>query len=90
MFILLFVSSVLIFDTELYLLAFGSLRGAFRRRELATLAETMAERGLRLRSSIEALVDAGSDGDEGGDTGDGEDDTEVAERARELRRLMPY
>jgi hypothetical protein len=55
------------------------------------LAETMAEKGLRLRGSIEDLIGSGGDDDlrfEGG-IGDEEED-EIVERAKELRRLMPY
>ena len=54
-----------------------------------TLVESMAERGLRLRGSIDELVDGGlSDGVS--ELEDGVADEEVAERAAELRRLMPY
>ena len=53
-----------------------------------TLVESMAERGLRLRGSIDELVNELSDGVS--ELEDGVADEEVAERAAELRRLMPY
>lgn len=42
--------------TELYLLAFGPLRGVFQVHELKGLADTMAERGIRLRQGLEEVV----------------------------------
>lgn len=44
--------------SELYLLAFEDLRKVFTNRELVSLEETMAERGLRLRGSLGELIDS--------------------------------
>ncbi|KAH9847402.1 DUF1740-domain-containing protein [Lenzites betulinus] len=77
---------------ELYLLAFGPLRGAFSARELNGWADTMAERGVRMRVGLDEVVgEWREDGGEGRvNEGDGGDSDEIEERARELRRLMPY
>ena len=89
MYLIFVLNIVLTYLLELYLLALGRLRGLFKSRELVTLVESMAERGLRLRGSIDELVDGGlSDGVS--ELEDGVADEEVAERAAELRRLMPY
>ena len=77
--------------SELYLIAFGPLRKAFKARELALLAETMAEKGLRLRGSIEDLIDfGGTDDPKPKESLGDEEEDEIVERAKELRRLMPY
>ncbi|KAG6862421.1 hypothetical protein C0995_011861 [Termitomyces sp. Mi166 len=75
---------------DLYLLAFGPLRSVFSGKELIGIADTMAERGLRLRAGLDeglagwkGEVDAGTDLES-----DGAD--EIMDSARELRRLMPY
>lgn len=64
----------------------------FTAPELNLLADLMAERGLRLRKGLDDAVE-GWRIDEGGEAA-GEDseggDGEIEERARELRRLMPY
>lgn len=64
----------------------------FTAPELNLLADLMAERGLRLRKGLDDTVE-GWRTDEGG-VAAGEDeeegDGEIEERARELRRLMPY
>ncbi|KAF9462110.1 NRDE-2, necessary for RNA interference-domain-containing protein [Collybia nuda] len=75
---------------ELYLLAFGPLRSVFSAHELRAMADTMAERGIRLRRGLEeGLVGwketKATDMDSSGESGD-----EIEEDARELRRLMPY
>ncbi|KAI0694871.1 NRDE-2, necessary for RNA interference-domain-containing protein [Cytidiella melzeri] len=77
---------------ELYLIAFVQLRGVFTTRELNELAETMAERGIRLREGIDEALEGWSESntlrkDEAlEDYGD-----EVIEyNADELRRLKPY
>ena len=89
MYLIFVLSTVLTHPLELYLLALGRLRGLFKSRELVTLVESMAERGLRLRGSIDEMVDGGlSDGVS--ELEDGVADEEVAERDAELRRLMPY
>ncbi|KAJ7786181.1 hypothetical protein B0H16DRAFT_21301 [Mycena metata] len=62
---------------ELYLLAFGPLRGVFSAQELNAFADTMAERELRLRRGLEEFVEGwedkggseGSDSDHNGDEG---------------------
>ena len=79
--------------TELYLLAFGPLRGVFERRELHQFADTMAERGVRMRVGLDEVEEEwgdnkGADG-EGSEDGDSGQD-EIEHNARELRRLMPY
>ena len=80
----------------MYLLAFGPLREAFSTRELHQWADTMAERGIRMRVGLDEVVgewtDNGVRGDGGaseGESGPASED-EIETRARELRRLMPY
>ncbi|TBU34597.1 NRDE-2, necessary for RNA interference-domain-containing protein [Dichomitus squalens] len=76
---------------ELYLLAFGPLRAVFSTRELNQWADTMAERGIRMRAGLDEVVGDLMDNkaeDAMSDVGDGED--EIEQRAKELRRLMPY
>jgi hypothetical protein len=75
-------------STELYLLAFGPLRSVFQVHELNALAETMAERGIRLRRGLEILLE--SSVVEAGGQEDNESEDEIEHNARELRRLMPY
>ena len=82
MYLIFVLNIVLTYLLELYLLALGRLRGLFKSRELVTLVESMAERGLRLRGSIDELVDGLSDGVS--ELEDGVADEEVAERAAEL------
>ncbi|KAI0652187.1 DUF1740-domain-containing protein [Trametes meyenii] len=79
---------------ELYLLAFGPLRAVFSTRELNGLADTMVERGVRMRVGLDEVVGEwtdgrGADGDSGDDNAYGPGD-EIERRAEELRRLMPY
>lgn len=83
--------------TELYLLAFGALRGEFSERELSSWGETMAERGLRLRQGLEDVLltqpertHAHDDDDDDEDNGEDEEEDEIESNARELRRLRPY
>lgn len=77
---------------ELYLLAFVTLRNEFLPHELNSLADTMAERGLRLRTSLDELLEKyGSRIDntvEAVETEEGSN--ELEENSSELRRLMPY
>ncbi|KAH6916852.1 NRDE-2, necessary for RNA interference-domain-containing protein [Coprinopsis sp. MPI-PUGE-AT-0042] len=79
------------FVKELYLLAFSSLRSVFDTRELRSLADLMAERGLRMRVDLnEAIGEANL---EGWAANNGDDDAiqdEIEYNAQELRRLMPY
>ena len=61
-------------------------------RELAVLADTMAERGIRLRRTLEDIleehgVDEGR-AENGARVDEGE--TELEYESRERRRLMPY
>lgn len=60
----------------------------FQVHELNALAETMVERGIRLRRGLEDVIESGvveADGQE-----DHESEDEIEHNARELRRLMPY
>ncbi|KAL5535434.1 hypothetical protein ACEPAF_3528 [Sanghuangporus sanghuang] len=64
---------------ELYLLAFeDDLRSAYTRRELITLSDTMAERGIRLRHSLSEVLEIhGADNREKeSDTGESGDECE--------------
>ncbi|ESK97958.1 hypothetical protein Moror_896 [Moniliophthora roreri MCA 2997] len=81
---------------ELYVLAFVPLRGVFSARELNTLADVMAERGIRMRRGLDEAV-ADWKGEEektiGVDDDDDDDDDyedEIEYNARELKRLKPY
>ncbi|KAF5385409.1 hypothetical protein D9757_005389 [Collybiopsis confluens] len=72
---------------ELYLLAFGPLRSVFQNNELNTLAETMIERGIRMRRGLdEVLQDWGPRRMDEEDVDD-KDDDEIEYNANELRRL---
>ncbi|KZT30683.1 hypothetical protein NEOLEDRAFT_1126287 [Neolentinus lepideus HHB14362 ss-1] len=76
---------------ELYLLAFGALRSVFSPPELDGFAETMAERGIRLRKGLDEVLEGWTDPSRGmRETEDGYGEEEIEHRARELRRLMPY
>lgn len=55
--------------------------------ELNALAETMAERGIRLRQGLEDVVE---DNVVEARQEDNESEDEIEHNARELRRLMPY
>jgi hypothetical protein len=76
------------------LLAFGPLRSVFTAPELNSLAETMAERGLRLRKGLdEVLEDAAGELPRAVDPMSVDEDygeEDIEERAREIRRLRPY
>ncbi|KAL5519041.1 hypothetical protein ACEPAH_724 [Sanghuangporus vaninii] len=80
---------------ELYLLAFeDDLRNAYTRRELITLSDTMAERGIRLRHSLSEVleihgVDNREKESDTGESGDEYED-ELEYESRERKRLMPY
>jgi len=83
------VTSGLIQDAGLYLLAFGPLRGVFTTGELAGFVDVMAERGLRVRRGLEEYGWTGEgERAERGDEDGAEDELEKA--ADERRRLMPY
>lgn len=75
--------------TELYLLAFGPLRSVFQVHELNGLADTMAERGIRLRQNLDEILGQ-MDVTEGVREGSEDSEDEIEHNARELRRLMPY
>lgn len=82
------------FMTELYLMAFeDDLRTAFAMHELLSLADTMAEKGIRLRRSLNDMSEAHGELNEERNSnvsdGSGEED-EVEYNSRELRRLRPY
>ena len=77
-------------STELYLLAFGPLRSVFQVHELNALAETMAERGIRLRRGLEHLIEGGVVEAGGQEDSESDSEDEIEHNARELRRLMPY
>lgn len=78
----------------MYLLAFDSrLRGAYDERELMALADTMAERGIRLRRSLtEVMEEFGGDGKDARRRADEgmTEENELEYESRERRRLMPY
>ncbi|XP_006454634.1 hypothetical protein AGABI2DRAFT_114375 [Agaricus bisporus var. bisporus H97] len=81
------------FFKDLYLLAFWGLRSVFTAPELNLLADLMAERGLRLRKGLDDAIEGwgieeGKEDTREDEEGDG--DGEIEERAKELRRLMPY
>lgn len=75
---------------DFYLVAFGPLRSVFQVHELNGLADTMAERGIRLHQSLDEIVHGIDVGDDGGKEGSEISDDEIEHNARELRRLMPY
>ncbi|KAI0321133.1 NRDE-2, necessary for RNA interference-domain-containing protein [Amylostereum chailletii] len=75
---------------ELYMPAFDALRSVFNERELNGLAESMGERGLRMRKGLEEVVgDWGEKEREEEEWMDKEED-EIEYDSRELRRLKPY
>ncbi|KAI6104062.1 NRDE-2, necessary for RNA interference-domain-containing protein, partial [Pisolithus croceorrhizus] len=77
---------------ELYLLAFGPLRPVFKPHELHGFVEVMADRGLRMRRSLEEYTRNYREVRESDNLrGDPEaSDDEIERDARERRRLMPY
>ena len=80
------------FVKELYLLAFGSLRSLFDSRELRSLADLMAERGIRMRVDLgEVVGEANSESLKPAYMNDEDEDIdEIEYNAQELRRLKPY
>lgn len=79
------------YDTGLYLLAFGPLRSVFTTHELDSLADTMAERGLRLRQGLdEVLEEMNFVEDKTRDDFYDMSDDEIEHNAKELKRLKPY
>lgn len=75
----------------MYLLAFGSLRSVFDGRELDALAETMAERDIRMRKGLDEVLEEWEPEKQKNDepVNNNEDD-EIEYNAKELRRLRPY
>jgi len=76
--------------TELYLVAFGPLRGVFKVHELKGLADTMVERGIRLRQGLDEVVGVMVYEGRQEEREESGDEDEIEHNARELRRLMPY
>jgi len=76
---------------ELYLVAFGPLRSEFSGRELNDWAETMVERGIRMRRGLDEALEGWIDPDEP-TIKDREDagEMDIEHNAEELRRLRPY
>ncbi|KAG6851218.1 hypothetical protein H0H93_015228 [Arthromyces matolae] len=74
---------------ELYLLAFEQLRSVFSGKELSGIGDTMAERGIRLRTGLDESIEGWEGQIEAAGDWDGGMD-EIEDNARELRRLMPY
>ncbi|KAJ7654952.1 NRDE-2, necessary for RNA interference-domain-containing protein [Mycena polygramma] len=77
---------------ELYLVAFGPLRSVFSAQELNGIADTMAERELRLRRGLDEFLEgwaekSGSEMDEDEDNGPGD---EIEDLAKEYRQRLPY
>ena len=60
----------------------------FQVHELNALAETMAERGVRLRRGLEDVME--NNVVAGNEDEDNESEDEIEYNARERRRLMPY
>ncbi|GJE85747.1 NRDE-2, necessary for RNA interference-domain-containing protein [Phanerochaete sordida] len=79
---------------ELYMLAFISLRPQFTSRELNELGDTMAERGIRMRRSLDEAVEGWAEPDvlASGTRENGLEwgEEEIEHNAEELRRLKPY
>ncbi|KAK1228610.1 hypothetical protein PQX77_008204 [Marasmius sp. AFHP31] len=75
---------------ELYLLAFVSLRSVFSGRELNSLAELMAERGIRMRRELDEVVADWNGADKSDEEGAMGGEDEIEYNSRELRRLKPY
>jgi hypothetical protein len=72
-------------------LAFGVLRSVFTAQELNSLADLMAERGLRLRKGLDEILESWATESVEECREDSEDgESEIEQRADELRRLMPY
>ena len=83
---------VIKYDTGIYLLAFGRLRSVFTTHELNALADTMAERGLRLHQGLDEVLEQMHvvENKMRDDINDMGDDDEIEHNAKELKRLKPY
>ncbi|KAK7064328.1 NRDE-2, necessary for RNA interference-domain-containing protein [Favolaschia claudopus] len=66
---------------ELYLTAFGALRGVFSAQELDGFADTMAERGVRLRRGLDELLE-GWEEENGRDMEEDDNEDEIVDAAR--------
>ncbi|KAJ4485987.1 NRDE-2, necessary for RNA interference-domain-containing protein [Lentinula aciculospora] len=77
---------------DLYLLAFGPLRGVFEGWELDALAETMAGRGIRMRKGLDDILEEWGPGIQKNEEEafNNNEDDEIEYNAKELRRLRPY
>ena len=77
-------------EAELYLMAFGPLRSVFTTQELDTFLDAMVERQLRMRTSVDELLEGQKDTrrEDSEDSTTGMD--EIEHNANELRRLRPY
>jgi len=73
---------------DLYLLAFGPLRSVFSTQELHDFVDTMADRGIRMRQSLDDVVQVATADEPVLDAEDALDEIEY--NAEELRRLRPY
>nr|GAT44082.1 predicted protein [Mycena chlorophos] len=76
---------------ELYLLAFGPLRSIFQGSELNAVADTMAERQIRLRHGLEEFLEGwtGESETKSLDEDIGSDD-EIMREAEDYRGRLPY
>lgn len=88
-------AAIYMLSLELYMLAFISLRSQFTSRELNELGDTMAERGIRMRRSLDEALDGWAEPDSVLASGTREDglewgEEEIEHNAEELRRLKPY
>jgi hypothetical protein len=75
------------------LLAFGPLRKVFTPRELNDFAETMAERGIRMRTGLDEMLVGWTDDrmEMSRDLGEGDyGERDIELEADDRRRLRPY
>jgi len=82
------IAGIMRYDPGIYLLAFGRLRSVFTTHELSALADTMAERGLRLRQELDEVLEDMDVVET--KTRDDVSDDEIEHNAKELKRLKPY
>ncbi|KAJ7169756.1 NRDE-2, necessary for RNA interference-domain-containing protein [Mycena filopes] len=75
---------------ELYLLAFGPLRGVFSAQELDGFADTMAERELRLRRGLEEFVEGWEEKERRQADPASPSENEIELAAEEYRQRLPY
>ncbi|KAL0951362.1 hypothetical protein HGRIS_008066 [Hohenbuehelia grisea] len=79
-------------DKGLYLLAFGQLRNVFNASELKSLADTMAERQVRMRIDLHDILESWKTDERRAESAGSESDSEdeIEQRAKEYRRLLPF